>query len=459
MKNRSFKIFAMIIMAIMVIALSSCSILTAYVGGYSTDSSLGTNSSIDLGTSKDTSQAEDTGSIDTNTDGLLIKSVDINSAGELIITYTDGSKQNLGKVTSSSGDVNVNIEGSGNNASYATALGLRSAVSIQCSFTITNRFGATSTSASAGSGFIYKLDKEEGDAFIVTNFHVVYSDESTNANGIADSIYVYLYGSEYSDMKIPATYIGGSNNYDVAVLRVEDCDLLKSGVFREATIANSDETYVGQSAIAIGNPDSAGLSASYGVISVYSEQITLNIGGSVSLRVMRIDTPVNSGNSGGGLYNEKGELIGIVNAKTSDESLENIGYAIPSNIVKGIADNIIDNCYGTDLERVQRVLLGITVGIADSKAYLTDDGHIKVKETVYVTEVTKTGIAYGYLKADDILISAKINDTEIEIVRQHQIIDFLLTARVGDTFYITVERGGENVTLEIAITKNAITEY
>lgn len=234
---------------------------------------------------------------------------------------------------------------------------------------------------------------------------------------------------------------------------------MKNNVFLEATLANSDEAYVGQSAIAVGNPDGAGISASYGIISVYSEHITLNIGGSVSLRVMRIDTPVNSGNSGGGLYNENGELIGIVNAKTSDESLENIGYAIPSNIVKAVADNIIDHCYNTELESVQRALLGITVGISNSSPYLTDDGHVKVKEVVYVSEVNRDGIAYGLLKKNDILISAKLNDKEIEIIRQHQIIDFVLNARAGDTLYITVERNNEEITIEIPITKDAINEY
>ena len=442
MKKRFLKFSIILSIVVLVLCFNSCFKLDDYL-----DSSLSTDS---LTTDK-------------YNEGLQISSIDINSAGEMIITYTNGSKQNLGCVVGKDGNVNVDIDGNSNDVSYAVAKGLRSAVSIQCTHTVYNKYGMASTSSSAGSGIIYKLDKETNSAFIVTNFHVVYNENNTNSNGIAQEINVFLYGSEYADMSIPATYVGGSNNYDIAVLRVDNCDLLNSNVLLEASFADSNKTYAGQSAIAIGNPDGAGISASYGIVSVYSEHITLNIGGSVSLRVMRIDTPVNSGNSGGGLYNENGELIGIVNAKTSDDSLENIGYAIPSNIVKAVADNIIDHCYGTDLERVQRALLNITVGISDSNAYLTEDGHVMVKETVYVAEVNRGGIAYGKLKKNDILISAKLNDKELIITQQYEIIDFLLNARVGDTLYITVERetanGVTNVIVEIPITQDAINEY
>lgn len=441
MKNRALKILSFIFIVAFILSLSGCAILDMYL---------------------DSSASTDDIKFDSS-EGLLISSIDINSDGELIIIYSNGSKQNLGCVVGQNGNINVDINGNSNDASYAVTKGLRSAVSVQSSFNVYNQYGMLSSVSAAGSGVIYKLYRETNSAFIVTNYHVVFDEDSVNDNGIADSIYVYLYGSEYGDMKIPATYVGGSRNYDIAVLRVDNCEALENNVFLEAELADSDKTYVGQSAIAVGNPDGAGVSASYGIISVYSERITLNIGGSVSLRVMRIDTPVNSGNSGGGLYNENGELIGIVNAKTSDESLENIGYAIPSNIVKAVADNIIDHCYNTELECVQRALLGVTVGISSSSPYLTDDGHVKIKETVFISEVSQDGIAYDKLKKNDILIFAKLNDTEIEITQQYQIIDFLLNARVGDTLYITVERttknGIENITLEIPITKDAINEY
>ena len=442
MRKLNIKLISVALIMIMCFAFSGCNLLSMYL-----DSSQATGSDID----------------NTEDKGKLIVSSAINENGELVITYNDGSYDNLGPLATQDKNVNVNIEGTSVNASYATSLGLRSAVSVHCNFSVYNRYGMLSTASSAGSGIIYKLDKDTGSAFIVTNYHVVFDESSIRDNGIADEIFIRLYGSEYTTFQIKAEFVGGSNNYDIAVLRVEGSDLLKSNVFLEATFADSDETYVGQSAIAIGNPDAGGISASYGIISVYSEHITLDIGGAVSLRVMRIDTPVNSGNSGGGLFNEKGELIGIVNAKSNDTTLENIGYAIPSNIVKAVANNIIDYCYETELEKVQRALLGVTLGISDSYAYLTEDGHVKIKEEVFVSEVSKTGIAYGKLEKNDILISARIGDNTIEITKQHQIIDYLLNARIGDTVYIDVKReasdGAEQITLEFEITEECINEY
>ena len=229
-----------------------------------------------------------------------------------------------------------------------------SAVSIRCGF-YENQYAwngavtGTKETASAGSGVIYKLDKENGDAYIITNYHVVFNGNSTT--GISDRIYVYLYGMEMMNSDgntyaIPAAYVGGSMNYDIAVLKITGSEILKNSNAVEATVANSDEVSILDTAIAIGNPGAAGLSATSGCINVDSEEITVGFDTasgtvSVTLRVMRTDAAVNSGNSGGGLFNEKGELIGIVNAKDADDSVDNIGYAIPSNIARAIADNAI----------------------------------------------------------------------------------------------------------------------
>lgn len=456
----SKKIFTKLILVIMSISLvlsfSGCQLLlNSIYPAYDTGSSAKDSSS-------DTNTDSSTPDLD-SVEGLSIASTKIDANGHLIITYTDGSVHDLGKVVGNDGDVNVSIDGVSNDSSYAVAQGLRSAVSVHCSFIVENAFGQLTSASSAGSGIIYRLNRVKGDAFIITNYHVVYNEASLYNEGISENISVRLYGSEYTDYDIKADYIGGSNNYDIAVLRVSGCELLKTNVFKEADFADSDNTYVGQSAIAIGNPDDSGISASYGIISVYSEHISLNIGGIVSLRVMRMDTPVNSGNSGGGLYNEKGELIGIVNAKSGDSTLDNIGYAIPSNIVSLVANNIIDNCYGTDETRVQRAMLGVNLGITDSRAYLTEDGHILIKEIINISSVSETGIANGVLKTGDTLLSIRIGENEKEITRQHQVIDFMLNARVGDTVYMKILRKINGVdtemTVEFEITKECITKY
>ena len=91
--------------------------------------------------------------------------------------------------------------------------------------------------------------------------------------------------------------------------------------------------------------------------------------------------------SGGGLYNDVGNLIGVVNAKIVYDGVENIGYAIPSNVAISIAENIIDYCYGTEVERVQRALLGITVSASNSKAvYDSETGLSKIIEKVLIYE-------------------------------------------------------------------------
>ena len=400
----------------------------------------------------------------------------INDNGELILIYEGGRQQNLGTVVGHNGADGQNgslvISGDGSNISAASARGLMSAVSIVCKFQATVHqggwgpgFGSTATKeySSAGSGVIYRLDKTAGDAFIITNYHVVYDASSNTENGISKDISIYLYGSEMEEKAIPATYVGGSLYYDIAVLRIEDSEILRSSHACQTVVADSDAVVVGDSAIAIGNAQGYGISASFGIVSVDSEYITMTAADgrtSVSFRVFRVDTAVNSGNSGGGLYDDQGNLIGIVNAKIVDDGVENIGYAIPSNVAVSIANNIIDYCYGTDTERVQRALIGITVYAADSKAiYDAETGTVHIEEKVSVYEVTKGSLADGILKAGDVLLSATVNGHTTQITRQYHVIDMMLSVRVDDTVSFTVLRGEEEVTVEISITADCLTAY
>lgn len=429
-----------------------------------------------------------------------IISAEINENGELILTYDDGSEQNLGVVVGKNGadgkdgidgeaglngkdgkdgvdgkdgaDGSLTITGASATSSAASSKGLRSAVSIICNFTATVQQGGwrpgsssstTKQYSSAGSGVIYKLDKASGEALIITNYHVVYDASSDTQNGISDDISVYLYGSEIEEMGMKATYVGGSLYYDIAILHIEGSDILKNSDAAEVEIADSDKTVVGDTAIAIGNAKGFGISASVGVVSVDSEYLTMTAADGkteVSFRVVRVDTAVNSGNSGGGLYDGNGRLIGIVNAKIVDDGVENIGYAIPSNVAVSIADNIIYYCLGTSLERVQRAVLGITVMNKDSKAvYDPESGLVSIKETVALYEVAERSVASGVLFEDDILLRATLGDKTVEITRQYHIIDLMLDVRVGDTVDITILRGGEEKTVSIKITESCLSEY
>ena len=350
-------------------------------------------------------------------------------------------------------DTNFGDGGQITDITKAATNGLRSAVSVYA------RFG--SVSAAAGSGVIYQLDAEKGNAFIITNYHVIYND------AVSNKIEVYLFGRESGDYAIPATFVGGSPNYDIAVLFVQESEVLKAaaadGTAKAITVSNSDAVVAGQTAIAIGNPESSGISVTSGVVSVDSEYIqmsSINGSGSVEFRVIRVDTAVNSGNSGGGLFNDKGELMGIVNAKIAKSDVENIGYAIPSNVVRAITDNIIYYCFGKSGQTVMRAILGVTVTVGELySVYDEEMGIIKQAEQVIVMETTAGALADGVFKTDDVIKSITIGEKTVSVTRRHHLIDTMLDARVGDTVSFNIIRGGVEKTVNITIAASCLTEY
>lgn len=372
----------------------------------------------------------------------------------------DGSKVEAGDTN------NIYIENPVNTNTAAAAKGLLSAVSVYCNFKIYSS-GYERSETSAGAGVIYKLDKNSGDAYIITNYHVVYNSKASTKNKVSDDIYVYLYGQEtvgYTEPNyaIKATYIGGTMNYDLAVLKVSGSATLAKSAAVEATVSNSDLVQVLDTAIAIGNPEGAGISATLGSVNVDSEYITMtgadNVS-EVSMRVMRVDTAVNSGNSGGGLYNDKGELIGIVNAKMAASSVDNIGYAIPSNVVKAIADNIIYYCSDGERESVYRCLLGITVRISDMYTEIDSDSlKIYKRERVAVEEVNSAGLAKGKLLKGDVIEAITIDGVRYEVNRMYNVVDSMLNARVGSTVVLSVDRGGAKETVTITVTEATLTQ-
>lgn len=340
-----------------------------------------------------------------------------------------------------------------------------SCVSIVSTFTSSNGgFYGAQTYTASGSGVIYKLDKNTGTAYIITNYHVIYDSNSSTANKIAKTISVYLYGKDrLAEGAMEATYIGGSMNYDIAVLKIENNEILKNSDAVAVTIANSNDVVVGQKAIAIGNPEAKGISVTSGIVSVDSETLQMTAADdvtTVSFRVMRVDTAVNGGNSGGGLFNAHGELIGIVNAKIIDSSVENIGYAIPSNVAVYVADNILYYCDNQKSETMKKCMLGITIKITDSCAYFDQATQTtKLLETITVQEVNIGSIADGILQSGDVLKSISIGGKKYEITRNFIVIDIMLTARVGDQIAMTFERDGETITKSVTLTEKSLQEY
>ncbi|MBQ8372397.1 MAG: trypsin-like peptidase domain-containing protein [Clostridia bacterium] len=400
--------------------------------------------------------------------GALSSCIGFDLSGEEYLTREDFDEllndRMLGEVTVEAGDnYNVTIEGGGGEDLSTAAVTLLSSVSVECLFTSGSGYSAT-VSGSSGSGVIYQLDKTSGDAIIITNYHVVYSSSA----GISKDITVNLYGQEHSDYDIAATYVGGSMYYDIAVLRVEDSEILARSNAIAAKVADSDEVAVLDTAIAIGNAAGEGISATAGHVNVDSEDIIIsfNVGSyakQVQLRVMRIDTAVNSGNSGGGLFNERGELIGIVNAKmtdSADDNIDNIGYAIPSNVAKYVVDNILYYCLDTDKSAVYRCILGITVTAAEMYTeYDLESGRVYKCERVAVATVNKGAAAEGKLKKDDVINSITIDGTTYEVTRIHNVVDVMLNARVGSSVSMNITRGTETLDVTLDITEDLLTEY
>ena len=311
----------------------------------------------------------------------------------------------------------------------------------------------------AGSGVIYKLF-EDGSAFILTNYHVIYDAKSKTKNGISDNISLFLYGMESSKYKIEAKYVGGSANYDVAVLYVNGSDVMRSamknGVIRSAEIG--DEVCAGQKTLAIGNPSGSGvggLSVTSGIVSVDSEYISMSKpdgSGNTKFRVIRTDTAINSGNSGGGLFDANGKLIGIINAKISGSTVENIGYAIPISVAKGVADNIIHNCHGKDNESVLRASLGISLEAQDSYALFDYNTSTLVKkEKVVIKELDRAYRINESFKKGDIIKYIEIDGNRREIGRIYHVVDKMLEANSGSTIIIQVSRGGQDIEISLTV--------
>lgn len=276
-------------------------------------------------------------------------------------------------------------------------------------------YGQEYTTSGAGSGVIYTKD-----GYIITNYHV--------ANENTKTISVVLYdGSVYE-----GKYIYGDEFVDLAVIKIEkdDCDY--------ATIGDFDQMQLGDEVLAIGNPLGYGLTVTDGIISALEREVTIE---NTTMTLLQTSAAINSGNSGGGLFNMKGELIGIVNAKIGGTSVEGMGYAIPSTTVVKSLNDLRDYGYITGKAR-----LGVTVQTRQYQTwpYLQTNAYIQVTEIMESGSAAKSGLQVG-----DILY--QFNGTEIssfEVLSQQ-----LTKYGVGDTVTLTVRRP------TIELTNNNLSEY
>lgn len=262
---------------------------------------------------------------------------------------------------------------------------------------VTTQWGAQYIVSGAGSGVI--VGKDGNDYYVITNNHVI-----AGANNITVRTRT---GEEYS-----ANLVATDDSADIAVVTLSCTAELKL-----ATWGDSDTLQVGEDLIAIGNPlGSLGGTVTKGILSAKGRTITV---GDYAMTLLQTDTAINPGNSGGGLFNMRGELIGVVNAKTTDEEVEGICFAIPANHARTVYDDLIEYGY-----IVGRATLPVTV----------TTGTLNNQSIVYVTSVSG--------ESDKFKIYDRIYSVNGKIVTDASSYNSALSAIApGDSVTVQVYRG------------------
>lgn len=356
----------------------------------------------------------------------------------------------------------LTVEYNPNEKTQAVAKAMQSAVSVWSEFNVD--YGYTKdTDVGCGAGVIYQMNDDY--SYIITNYHVVYYDDSTK--GVASNVHIFQYGTQevagkngkkdaygypiiqYGEGAVKCEYVGGSMAYDIAILKAPT-QSLKEVNENACAVTLANGYTVGDTTIAIGNPECEGISATSGIISVESEEITMRGADDktiVDYRVIRTDSAVNGGNSGGGLFNAKGELIGIVNAKIVDAEIDNMAYALPVDNVSKVADNIIYYHEKTnDVAVVKKLYLDISYYVENYRqVYNPETGKSVLKDDLVVHEVSPKSAVSSFLTKGDIIKSIKILRTDgseesHDIVRSFQLTDLFLTVRAGDQLLFSGER-------------------
>ena len=279
-------------------------------------------------------------------------------------------------------------------------------------------YGQNQVESGAGSGVIIS-----SDGYILTCAHVV--------DG-ASTITVTIGDKDYT-----ATLVGEDTTSDIAVIKI-DADGLTP-----ATVGNSDSLKVGQSVMAVGNPlGELGGTVTGGMISALNRSVTIQGSSSVNtMSLIQMDASVSPGNSGGGLFNMNGELIGIVNAKSSSSDAEGLGFAIPINDAIKVAQELLENGYVTGRPYLGITYLAVTDAQTASQLGVNAYG-------VYVVEVVKGGPAEkAGLQAGDRIVS--VDGTEI--ASKDDLGTLMQKHAAGDTLSITIARDGQMQTVNVTL--------
>ena len=279
-----------------------------------------------------------------------------------------------------------------------------SVVEISTSSVVNDRFFHQYVTSGAGSGVIITQSAEAG--YLLTNHHVI--------DGATEITVRLTNGEEYK-----AQLLGSDASLDLAVLRISK---KSSESFTVAPIGDSAKLAVGQDVIAIGNPlGSLGGTVTDGIISALDRTVTID---NVSMVLLQHNAAINPGNSGGGLFDAMGNLIGIVNAKTSETGIEGLGFAIPVNIAYQFFNRVM----------IVEPSLGIKVTY----------GSVNRVNGVYVTDIADKGSKFELY---DRIIA--VNEKEVNTDTDYYSAINELSS--GDTVTITVKRNYSNIDIKITL--------
>lgn len=325
----------------------------------------------------------------------------------------------------SGSNVNINVDKTVESVVEAVAEKVTpSVVGIRTTTSVMSFFGGTSESSGEGSGVVYS-----SNGYIITNYHVI-GDAATNQSG--SKIEVFL-DSKSSDA-YTATVVGYNISADLAVIKINATGL------NAVEIADSEELNVGQYVITVGNPGGLEFmdSVTYGVVSGLNRVVSADSG----VELIQTDAAINPGNSGGALVNTKGQLVGINSSKIVSEQFEGMGFAIPSNTVVKICDNIISR------ENSPEPYIGISISERYTSSVLKYYGYPAGAVVLSVTEGSPAEAA-GIRKGD---IIAEFDGTKI--TEYQVLVQLMENCSPDQSVRVKIYRSGRYYTTTIKVSAN-----
>ncbi|MBE6723687.1 MAG: trypsin-like serine protease [Ruminococcaceae bacterium] len=345
------------------------------------------------------------GSVQTTTDSQ--RPAALASGGESVVIYKSVDDVATSTAATSGGDLTY---------AQVAALVKDSVVEINTEYTVRNSWFQYTTGG-AGSGVIISED-----GYVITNAHVVLDEQMAN---IADNVVVRLTdGEEYT-----AEVQRFDADEDIAILKINASGLTP------ARVGDSDRLVVGEELVIVGNPlGELGGSVSNGIVSATEREIQV---GGVSMRLIQTNAAVNPGNSGGGMFNMKGQLVGIVNAKSSGSGIEGLGFAIPINQALTVTEQLLTYGYVRG-----KPMIGVSFEDVSGSNYFF---YYSVKSGVYVRSLTP-GMNDNVLKEGDRVIA--VNGEEIS--SSDDIKAIIYASNIGDKLLFQLYR--DNRLMEVEVT-------